>query len=316
MLQSLKFVRGAVATKDFVPELMHYRIQGGMIRAYNGMIGLGGPIDLNLDICPKATELIKAIEVCKDTIQLHVTPSGKLAVKSGKFRAYIECITADLPEVLPEGSPVNVTGNILKCLKTLAPLIAEDASRPWARGILFRGNSAFATNNIIVAEYWLGYNFPVDINIPRAAVMELIRIGEEPISLQVAENSVTFHFEGNRWLRTQTLTTEWPDLSRILDVESNSSPIPANFFESVNDLAPFVDDLGKVFLLIGEVSTHADENMGACIEVPDLSCEAVFNIKQLQLLEKVAKLIDFSTYPAPCMFFGDGIRGAIVGIRR
>lgn len=308
-------MQGAVATKDFVPELQHFHIQGGMIRSYNGLIGLGGPIDLNLDICPKATELIKAIQVCKDTIQLHVTPSGKLAVKSGKFRAYIECIPHDFPEVLPEGAFVEVNGNIIKALKTLAPLIADDASRAWARGILFKNNSAFATNNIVLAEYWLGYSFPVEVNIPRAAVMELIRIGEEPIRLQMAENCITFHFTGGRWLRTQTHTTQWPDLSRILDNESVQKPFPPTFFNSLDDILPFTDDLGRLFLSTGKIGTCVEENLGASIEVDGIDNEGCFNIKQLQLLQKVATSIDFSTYPAPCLFFGENIRGAIVGIK-
>jgi hypothetical protein len=40
----------------------------------------------------------------------------------------------------------------------------------------------------------------------------------------------------------------------------------------------------------------------------------VFNLKQLQKLETVATTIDFSLYPRPCIFYGDLIRGAIMGM--
>jgi len=33
------------------------------------------------------------------------------------------------------------------------------------------------------------------------------------------------------------------------------------------------------------------------------------------LLQGNVKTIDWSLYPAPCMFFGDKLRGAIVGMR-
>ena len=315
MLESLKFVQGAVATKDFVPELCHFHIQGGMIRGYNGMIALGGPIDLNLDICPKATSLLKAIQACKEAIQLHVTPAGKLAIKSGKFKVYIDCIQKNYPDVAPEGQFIKVDGGILQALKKLAPFISEDASKPWSRGILFRGGSAFATNNVVLTEYWLGYQFPMEINIPRTAVNELIRINEEPIGLQFAENSISFHFTNNRWMRTQVLSTSWPDTSRILDRPSEPIPWPEDFFTALTDIAPFVDDIGKVLFQPGKLTTSREDGQGATFEVEGLENKGTYNIKYLQSLKDVATKVDLSGYPGPVLFFGENIRGAIIGIR-
>lgn len=315
MLESLKFVQGAVATKDFVPELTHFHIQGGMIRGYNGLIALGGPIDLNLDICPKATSLIKAIQACKEAIQLHVTPAGKLAIKSGKFKVYIDCIDKAYPDVAPEGEFLKVEGGILKALRKLAPFISEDASKAWSRGILFRGQSAFSTNNVVLAEYWLGYKFPMEINIPRAAVNELIRINEEPIGLQFAENSISFHFSNDRWMRTQVLSTGWPDLNRILNNEANPKPWPTDFFTALTDIAPFVDELGRVIFQPGKLMTSRDDGHGATFEVEGLENEGIYNIKYLQSLKDIATSIDLSKYPAPVLFFGENIRGAIIGMR-
>ena len=315
MLESLKFVQGAVATRDFVPELCHFHIQGGMIRGYNGMIALGGPIDLNLDICPKATSLIKAIQSCKEAIQLHVTPSGKLAIKSGKFKVYVDCIQKAYPDVAPEGQFIEVKGGILQALKKLAPFISDDASKPWSRGVLFRDNSAFSTNNVVLAEYWLGYKFPMEINIPRTAVNELIRINEEPIGLQFAENSISFHFSNNRWMRTQVLSTGWPDLNRILNNPSEPADWPDGFFTALNDIAPFVDDVGKVIFLPGKIATSREEGVGATFEVEGLENAGIYNIKYLQSLKDIATKIDLSGYPGPSLFFGENIRGAIIGMR-
>ena len=315
MLNALKFVQGSVAAKDFVPELMHFKIENGTIRGYNGMLGLCCPIALDLNVSPKAVPFIKAIQTCKDTVQLHVTPAGKLAVKSGKFKAFIDCIEAEFPDRPPEGVATALSGSLLGVLKTLAPFIAEDASRPWARGILFKGQSAFATNNICVVEHWLDQVFPVEINIPRAAVLELIRIGIEPISIQTTEQSVTFHYPGDKWLRTQTYSKEWPDLSRILDVGYNPIPVPAGLFEAVTDLSPFVDDLGRIFLKPGLISTGQTEGVGAAVDLPEVSSEGCYHFKQILLLEKIAKAIDLTSYPAPCLFVGDKVRGAIVGMR-
>lgn len=315
MLDSLRFVQGAIAKKDFVPALTHFRIQGGAIRGFNGMMALCCPIDVNLDCSPKAVPFIKAIQTSKETIQLHLTPTGRLSVKSGKFKALIDCIEADFPDILPEGEIMPLNGELLKALKGLTPFIAEDASRPWARGILLRGQSAFATNNIILAERWLGYSFPVELNIPRSAILEMLRIGEEPESLQICEASVTFHYPGRRWLRTQTYSTQWPDLARILDRPSQPKPVPSGLWEAVADLAPFVDELGRIFLSPGMVTTGHGDGAGAAIEVPDVLETACFNFQQLTLLKGTVQNIDFSGYPGACAFTGDKVRGAIVGVR-
>lgn len=315
MLDSLRFVQGAVAKKDFVPSLTHFRIQGGTIRGYNGMLALCCPIDLDLDCSPKAVSFVKAIQTCKETIQLHMTPAGRLSVKSGKFKALVDCTPADYPDVEPEGVVMPLDGELLKVLKLLTPFIADDASRPWARGILLRGQSAFATNNIVLIERWLGYSFPVELNIPRSAVVEMIRIGEEPERLQICENNVTFHYSGNRWLRTQTYPTQWPDLGRILDKPANPLAIPEGLWEAAADLTPFVDELGRLFLSAGMVTTGHGEGAGASIEVPGILDNGCFNVQQVMLLKGVAKTIDMTGYPGPCAFFGDKIRGALVGMR-
>lgn len=315
MLDSLKFVQGAVAKKDLVPTLTHFHIKDGTIRGYNGMLGLCCPIDLDLDVCPKAIPFVKAIQTCKDTIQLHMTPAGKLSVKSGKFKAFVDCIHESFPEVVPEGSLIQLDGGLLKVLKLLAPFIAEDASRAWARGILLRGQSAFATNNVILIEYWLGYQFPVEINIPRAAVMELLRIGEEPESLQMTTDNVTFHYPGNRWLRSQTFTTEWPDLSRVLDQESAQSPMPEGIWAAAEDLSPFVDEMGRLFLKTGNIATGRVEGEGASVDIPDLVSDACFHFEQLLLLKNIIQTIDLTSYPKPCLFAGERFRGAIIGMR-
>jgi DNA polymerase III sliding clamp (beta) subunit (PCNA family) len=316
MLSALRFVQGAVAGKDFVPELCHFRIEGGTIRAYNGSLGLSSPIALDLDCSPKGIPFLKAIQTCRnETTQLHMTPAGKLSIKSGKFKAFVECSNTPFPDTAIEGLEFALSGGLQPVLKVLAPFIAEDASRPWARGILFRGQSAFATNNICLLEHWLSNPIPKEVNIPRSAVTELIRIGEEPVRMQISDNAVTFHFEGNRWLRTQTYSTEWPDLTRILDQGSNQLPIPPALFEAVADLVPFVDDLGRIFFGDGKVSTERIEGVGASVDVEGILEGGCYHFKQLLLLEKAIKTVDFSTYPSPCLFQGDIVRGAIIGFR-
>lgn len=313
MLSALKFVSGAVAKKDYAPTLTHFRIEGGRIRGYNGQLALCSPIALDLEVTPKAVPFVRAVEACSETISMHLTPNKRLSIKSGAFKAFIDCTEAPFPTIEPEGQQVTVPGEFLSAMATLLPFIAEDASRPWARGILFHGPAAYATNNIVIIEHWLGFAFPVTINVPKAAVVELLRIGEEPRSIQVTNSSVTFHYDENRWLRTQTYDLFWPDVMRILDSPSQPQPVPDGFFSALENLTHFVDENERVFFALDGMSTSAIDGEGAAVAIDPFGAVGTFNLSQLKKLCGVATSIDFSTSPA--RFFGDNLRGAIIGMR-
>ena len=315
MLSSLKFVQGAIAKKDYVPALTHFHIGDGFVRGYNGRIALCGPINLDLNVNPLAVPFVKAIEACTKTITLSRSSNGKLYIKSGSFKAFINCSEEEYPDIEPSGTIIPITQPIIAPLKILEPFIAKDASRPWARGILFRGQSVYATNNIVLIEIWTGYNFPVEVIVPHAAVVELIRIKEEPEAIQVCSNSITFHFEGKRWLKAQLQTDTWPDVTKILEQESNQSPLPEEIFTALETIKPFVEDTGRAYLVDGRVSTSAESAEGASVEVDGAVGPACFNLQQLMALRGIAKTIDFSSYPAACIFYGNKLRGALIGIR-
>jgi len=319
MLTELKFVQGAVSKKDFVPALTHFVIEGGTVRGYNGMLGLCSPIPFDIECKPKAESLVKAIANCTETVQLAMTPAGRLSVKSGKFKAFVDCLPdASTPHVQPEGEHVVIDGAaMLQAIKVVAPFIGDDASRPWSNGVLLLGQSAFATNNITLVEYWTGSTVPRPLNIPRAAIKELLRIDEAPEAVQLTDTSITFHFSGKRWLRTQLFETKWPDLTKVLNRESNPKPLDDRLFEALKTLKPFTDKTGRIlFRGAGKIATHDDETEGAGYEIEGFDHTGVYQIDMLNLLNGNANSIDWSAYPSPCMFFGDRLRGAIVGMRQ
>lgn len=318
MLDALKFVKGAVSTKDYVPALTHFQIAGGRVTGFNGKISLSAPIPLDIDCTPKAQAFIAAIEACTETAQLNMTANGKLRIRSGKFSAHVECINQDqFPAVRPEGVAIQMTGPLLPALTMLNDFAADDASRPWATGVLLDGGSAYATNNIVIIEHWLGYHFPYRLNVPRSTVREMIRIGEEPVALQATEGSITFHYQGERWLRSALNNVEWPDVTglfaKVEAVDADTlQDVPEELFAALTTLEPFVDPTGKLWIGDGAVATAALD--GASVEVEGLpTCS--FNHRMLSLLQGVATKAAFSAWPAPVAFYGDCVRGAIAGMR-
>jgi hypothetical protein len=317
MFKSLKFCVGSVAKKDFVPELKHFAIAGGRVRGFNGILALSSPIPFDIDCNPRAEPLVKAIMNCTDTILLSMTKAGRLMVKSGVFKVSIDCVIGDTHHVEPEGKVVNFDGELLlKGFKAVSSFIGDDASRTWTNGVLVKGQSMFATNNVMLVEYWLDAVFPSVVNIPRAAVREMLRINEAPIFAQVTDNSITFHYSDDRWLRTQLLVTTWPDLAKILNQASRQLPFNDALFAALENVKPFVDKTGGIYFEENEIRTHIDENEGAAYTVPDLQGGGKYNIDMLNLLKGTAKTIDWSSYPGACLFQGDRLRGAVIGIKR
>lgn len=319
MLSALKFVKGAVSKKDLVPELTHFLIKNGRVEGFNGKLSLSAPIPLDIDCCPRAEPFTRAIEACSETAQLHMTPAGKLSIRSGKFRALVETLDVEsFPAVQPEGEGVEIDGRLLPALELLEPLIGTDASRPWANGILLNGGSAFATNNVVIAEHWLGYHFPFKVVIPLYAVREILRIKEEPTSMQLTATTLTLHYTGDRWLRTQLVSNDWPDVVSMLDQDAtgSSAPVSEEFWTALQTLTPFVEKFARVFLDGNVISTHPkEEAQGASLEVPDSDLVGVYSHKMLSLLAPVAKSINFSAYPGRVAWYGENLRGLIMGMR-
>lgn len=316
ILETLKFVRGAVAKKDLLPAMTHFCIEGGTVRAYNGTLALGAPIECDLDCKPRAAQLIQAITNCDKTVTLSLTTAGRLAVRSGKFKAFVECSADPIVHATPSGDNVDIDGAaILAAAKVLEPLICTDQARAWSTGMLLAAESAYATNNVVLVQYWIKARIPVAVNIPRLAVIEMLRIGEAPTHAQLDAHSMTFHYSGSRWLRTQLLETKWPDVDTILSAPSNQVDIDPKFFKALALIRPFCDRENKAIFSAGKVRTHIETGEGASHEVPGIASEGVFRLGMLQLLEGVAKRADFSAWPQPCLFEGDNLRGAVVGLR-
>lgn len=316
MLKELKFVQGAIAKKDLIPAMTHFAIENNTVRSFNGCIALCAPIPVDINCRPKAIPMVQAIDNCSnDVITMSMTPAGRLRIQSGEFRVFIDCIDEETPHVLPEGEYIDINGeDFLKAFKILLPFIGDDASRKWTNGILLRNHSAFATNNVCLVEYWLDSQVPFSINIPSAAIKEILRIKEVPINVQLSESNITFHYSDGRWIRTQLNTAQWPDLNKILDQDCQPIPINPNLFSGIAAIKPFVDKLGRIFFEHGIIRTHLEENEGATYEIENFPFNGVYNIDMLELLNGVVNKIDFTTYPKPCLFFNNKLRGAIIGM--
>jgi len=299
-----------------VPELAHFVIENGSIRGYNGALALGAKINLDLNCKPKAIPFFKAISNCQDTIQMALTGAGKLSIKSGKFKAIIECLDEETMNIQPDGDVYEIDGAaLLKALKIVVNLIGVDASRPWCEGVLLKEGSLFVTNNVILVEHWLGFIAPHPVNIPKIAIKELLRIGDAPVKCLVSNSTISFLYADDRWIRSQLLDVNWPNVSALLGGEANLELVDKTIFDGLEVVAHFADKANRIFFNHNVISTCQDASLGAEYEIDSVVPESVFNIDMFKLLKNVATKIDLSAYPKPCPFVGENLRGVIVGLK-
>ncbi len=323
MLKELRFVQGAVAKKDLLPAMTHFRIENGTVRSYNGTLAISSPIALDLDCCPQAAALVKAISSCEEATTITLTAGAKLSVRSGKFRALVDTIQGQTPHVEPEGEPLAFDGTALvEAFKVVEPFIGTDASRPFTNGVLLDQGSAYATNNTCLVQYWIGGAFPLRVNVPRAMVKEVLRVGEAPTHGQVTNGSITFHYTDGRWIRSQLLNTDWPydTIAKLLDQPGNPQPLPVDFFTGLATVKGSADGANRVYLADGALRTSiVQDDTGEYIEGSlyelELPGEGLYNLQMLSLLDGVVTAADFVRYPEPALFYGEKLRGAIVGMR-
>lgn len=318
LLEQLKFAQGAIKKNNITPELEYYQIKDGRVVGYNGHMALSAPIDLDLEAKPKADLFYKALDACGETIAIDITPAGRLHIVSGSFSAYIACTEKEVYEASPQGDRYPAPAGLAAAFARMLPFISEDASRPWAMGLLVDHSCLTATNNIIIVQEWIGHALPT-FNCPRFAVAEIARIGRDPTEVQVSETSVTFHYSDGSWLLTQRLATEWPAerMNAILDRPSEQTALPEGFFAAVAKIKPFVLEghHSGVYFEEGAIRTASPgAQEGARIEIPGLIGGPIFNIKAISLLDGFVDTIDLTAYPAPCIFFGKQIRGAVLGM--
>lgn len=339
MYEALNFVKGAVARKDFVPAMTHFHIQGGRIYSYNGVVTLSSPIGLDLNVRPKAETFLRAISSCEgaDKISFHVTPAGKLCIRGGSFKSNIEClqgVAADFEYLTPEAPLYSFDpgDNLMEGIKTVTPFISEDASRPWSRGILMRGRHLYATNNVILIRRTItegnDYIPDTEIVIPRAAIVEMLRIKENPLFIRVRDTDIIVEYTDDRWMRAQLVVNKWPvapdsmlDSAMTSTIDNATATYMApNVYDAVDALIPHAGPERRLYMSKTGFSTHADITAGgASVEVsmPVLANYPIVNIDQLAKLRGVAYHLNMTRYPASMPFIsGDGeVAGIIAGMR-
>ena len=215
----------------------------------------------------------------------------------------------------PDAPIADIDDNLKSALEIVGILANENSQDIVGASLLFNGRSVVASDRTIIFECWHGIDLPTGLSLPKAIIGPLNKAGKKLTKLGWSESSVTFYYEDESWIKTQLFAHKWPDITGLLDRPSNPLPFPRDFWEGVAAVAPFSPD-GLCHFGQGHMQSHGITNVGASYEVEGLPKGPVFAIRQLNLIKPHAATVDWfaaglnGTY---CVFFGDGIRGAIAG---
>lgn len=319
MLEILNIVKGSVSAKDLVPVLTHFALHEGRICGYDGRVYIDAPYayaDRHSFTVP-AVAFIAAMEVCEGHNSMFSVGNGFLKITSGFFSARLPTGPMEnFPVVVPEGKRIKHAGGLLKAFRKLKPFMGEDASRPWASGVLIKGAKAIATNNIVIAEVPITLALK-DCIIPVFAIEELLRLDREPLAYSQTEDSVTFYLPGDIWLRTKLVAGDppvsLPTIVKELSKGAKWTAVPADLKEAVNRVQPFCANKAAPLVMLSSdhVSTESETMAAKVAGFPDLGACA-FRCEPLLAVLEIATRIDWTKFPK-VPWKGDNIQGAIVG---
>lgn len=313
LLDALKFINIAQDSEGSAFQT-HCRIHGGTLIASNGGITAGIYIDEAMSCAPHTKTFIAALEKCNDAIAMTLLDSGRLSVKSGKFRAQVPCVPiGDLQPPQPDAPVANLT-DAVKAALAACIAVAKDGEAPPACGVLLKANTAVATDRHVVIEAWHGIDLP-PVFLPRVSAAAIANSSKPLKSFGFSDTSATFFFEDDSFIKTALFENNFPDYEKFINAETSPYPLPGGFYEAIEALKPFCDQY--VYFNDNRAMSHKEEKEATTYEIEGVPTKTAMNIAQLQLVRAYMSDVQFKVGPREMTYFFSAdkmVRGCIAQI--
>lgn len=307
-----------VFLKKFVNnKILYYaKLYNGRVQFTTGKIivdtptGYGPEIALTTD----AIRFVTAISMCegKEKVSLKANLNVKYKGFSARLKPNIE--QANIAPFEEGEDSHTARQDIFDVFKVLMPFVGTDATRPWASCIHFANNYAYATNNVVVARIPFDWK-NTEVSIPIQFIKEVISFGQPITSFGITKTRVTFKYADETWLSSSLLDLQWPDADAFI-TKTTTIPLPEGIRTVVHNIAFFSEDSSFPTILFNKEGISTEEGLSQATFDTWSFPEAKMNAKMIDIVLQVATSIDFSTYPKPCYFEGEGgLQGVIVGVR-
>jgi hypothetical protein len=325
MIETLKFVRGAVATKDLMPVLKHFHIYNGRIQGFNGLLVIDAPAEAfkDFDITVPAVEFLAGVDACKGEPVVTVEKNF-VRLEKGGFKVKLPLDEHDKyprTEITDDFTSIELNQFLLKpTLKKLRPFVSEYASQAWACTILIRDMYMYATNNVCIVRSKLPHKLAdVDIIIPIYVIDEILRIGYEPQKLFYNDNKLGLHYTNNSWMTGQISELKWPQLDKYFEaIPKKLPPVPEGMLDAITQLKQFAATPATALIKLDPEGMHVNgPDRDAHVENIKFETTCGYGAAYLTTVLSAATQLDVSPYAdnKPAMFRGDNIEGLLNGRR-
>ncbi len=210
-LSTLKYLCAHIGTLLPAFQKLHvYDDEHGDRRAQvnNGRYTVDVPC--SMPICTvDAAKLASAWGVCDGDPTFRVTDASLLVVGlARRSRLGLSDPTA-YPCTTPTPKTSHTASGVSALIEQLKPFVATDSSKIWANGICLHNGFAYATNNVILCRVPFPTVLPATVIVP-SACFDAVTTKGEPIDMGVTQDSVTFYFDDDVWVKTQLIAASWP----------------------------------------------------------------------------------------------------------
>lgn len=316
MGDALEAVKEAVSSKELVAYLTHYYVHDQSITATDGRMVACGPFPDEREYLVPADEFEKVLALVGEDGKISIK-DDHILVSGRKRRAKVRTLDPkNFAHLLPPEGKEPCPDTLLPVLRRLRPFVSDDASKSWAMSVMFKDGCGYATNNVVVAASTLDEPFK-DVLIPSWAVDYLLARDIAPNEYALSENCLAFHFPDGSWMRTQLLVGEPPELIFTLMGGVTDTSTGSIIHQEWRDAFEAVAALSE-----NEVRIHPTKLSGgkrhADVEIDvqsGVAGEASFHPKFMGLVLTAADHWDLSTYPDPAPWWGNNIKGLMVGRR-
>lgn len=287
--------------------MSHCQIGNGWAMAFDGAVAAGHRVAVDWFACPQTERFLAALERSTAGVSL-VVDEKAITVKSGRLTVRAPCLdTLPLIEhpgvsALPRGGEPQ---GLLDAIRKVLPLCKEGAVTVLESSIEIANGCATATNRIALLQAWHGVDLPRMI-LPRAAAAILLK-QDGLTGIDASADKATFWFGPDKWLRFNLYDENaYPNINKVFDVQDNPQPLPKDFKEGVEALAPHVSEDGLIclgdFMDVGGGAARFDVAIGRE--------NTAIKAEMLKLMASVATSADFDA-AGRVIFYGDNIRGAL-----
>ncbi len=315
MKHAVDKIKAALSTKGLVPELTHYLIQDGMMIASNDRVTAATPIALDAEILIPGAELEKILTRFEDP-QI-IIKEGEIQFKEKRFRAKLRLPPLSTYKFSkPEDDWNDIPGDLLTGLAMLRPFLTLDHTHAWATAACLATGALWATNSFVLCK--------VDCKglqggkklLPAWAIDFLLQQDPAPIAMILKDHYAAFKWHDGSWMRSQLIVGEFPKNAATILKDASGIPkeISMEWREAYARVAGLSENEIRIYAdKITGGGSHSEVEYEIPSPIPEGKKYSAWDSRQLSPVLDVATHIALESWPDPSAFYGDNIKGVIVG---